>query len=138
MKVQDAMASTISTARPDDSLKRVAQLMKQEDAGFMPITDGDRLVGVVTDRDIVIRCIAEKDDLTGVRAQDCMSTSVSTVEADADLEEAARIMNENEIRRLAVTRDGKLVGVLSHGNLVQATRSEGAGDKATLGVTRGA
>jgi CBS domain-containing protein len=138
MKVQDAMAKTISTARPDDSLKRVAQLMKQADAGFMPITDGDRLVGVVTDRDIVIRCIAEKDDLTGVRAQDCMSKTVSTVEADADIEEAARIMNENEIRRLAVTRDGKLVGVLSHGNLVQATRSEGAGDQATLGVTRGA
>jgi CBS domain-containing protein len=132
------MASTISTARPDDSLKRVAQLMKQEDSGFMPITDGDRLVGVITDRDIVIRCIAEKDDIRDVKAQDCMSTGVSTVEADADLEEAARIMNDNEIRRLAVTRSGKLVGVLSHGNLVQATRSEGAGDKATLGVTRGA
>jgi len=138
MKVQDAMAKTISTARPDDSLKRVAQLMKQEDAGFMPITDGDRLVGVVTDRDIVIRCIAEKDDLTGVRAQDCMSREVRSVEADADLEQAAAIMEQNEIRRLAVTNGGKLVGILSHGNLVQATRSDGPGDKATLGVTRGA
>jgi len=138
MKVQDAMAKTISTARPDDSLKRVAQLMKQEDAGFIPITNGDQLVGVVTDRDIVIRCIAEKDDLTGVRAQDCMSKNVSTVEADAELDEAAGIMEQNEIRRLAVTKAGKLVGILSHGNLVQATRSDGAGDKATLGVTRGA
>ena len=138
MKVQEAMAKTISTARPDDSLKRVAQLMKQEDAGFIPITNGDQLVGVVTDRDMVIRCIAEKDDLTGVRAQDCMSKGVRSVEADADLDEAAGIMEQNEIRRLAVTNGGKLVGILSHGNLVQATRSNGAGDKATLGVTRGA
>jgi len=138
MKVQDAMAKTISTARPDDSLKRVAQLMKQEDAGFIPITNGDQLLGVVTDRDIVIRCIAEKDDLTGVRAQDCMSREVRSVEADADLEQAAAIMEQNEIRRLAVTNGGRLVGILSHGNLVQATRSDGPGDKATLGVTRGA
>jgi CBS domain-containing protein len=138
MKVQDAMASTISTARPDDSLKRVAQLMKQEDAGFIPVTNGDQLLGVITDRDIVIRCIAEKDDISSVKAQDCMSSSVSTVDADADIADAAQIMDRQEIRRLAVTRGGKLVGVLSHGNLVQATRSEGAGDKATLGVTRGA
>jgi len=138
MKVQEAMATSISTARPDDSLKRVAQLMKQEDAGFIPVTNGDQLLGVITDRDIVIRCIAERDDISGVKAQDCMSRQVSTVEADADIEEAARIMEQQEIRRLAVTRGGRLVGVLSHGNLVQATRSEGAGDKATLGVTRGA
>jgi CBS domain-containing protein len=138
MKVQEVMAKTISTARPDDSLKRVAQLMKQEDAGFIPVTNGDQLLGVITDRDIVIRCIAERDDLSGVKAQDCMSRSVSTVEAEADLEEAARIMQQQEIRRLAVTSGGKLVGVLSHGNLVQATRSEGAGDMATMGVTRGA
>ena len=138
MKVQEAMATSISTARPDDSLKRVAQLMKQEDAGFIPVTNGDQLLGVITDRDIVIRCIAERDDISGVKAQDCMSRQVSTVDADADIEEAARIMEQQEIRRLAVTRGGRLVGVLSHGNLVQATRSEGAGDKATLGVTRGA
>jgi len=138
MKVQDAMAKTISTARPDDSLKRVAQLMKQEDSGFIPVANGDQLLGVITDRDIVIRCIAEKDDLTGIRAQDCMSKNVSTIEADAELDEAAGIMEQNEIRRLAVTKGGKLVGILSHGNLVQATHSDGAGDKATLGVTRGA
>ena len=139
MKVRDAMAQTISTARPDDRLQKVAQLMKQEDAGFIPIVDGDRLQGVITDRDIVIRCLAEgKQDILNVPAKDCMSEDVVTVEADADLEEAGKLMNEREIRRLAVVDGGRLVGVLSHGNLVQATRSEGPADEATLGVTRGA
>ena len=59
MKVRDAMAKTISTVSPSDTVGRVAQLMKKEDAGFIPVCDGDRLVGVVTDRDLVVRCLAE-------------------------------------------------------------------------------
>jgi CBS domain-containing protein len=67
-----------------------------------------------------------------------MSTEVLTVDGDAELDEAARLMEQHEVRRLPVVKEGRLIGVLSHGNLVQATRSEGAGDRATLGVTRGA
>ena len=139
MKVREAMAHTISTARPDDPIQKVAQLMKKEDAGFIPIVDGDTLRGVITDRDIVLRCIAEgHGDILSKPAKDCMSTDVMTVEAESDIEDAAKMMDQREIRRLAVVDHGRLVGVLSHGNLVQATRSEGAGDRATLGVTRGA
>jgi CBS domain-containing protein len=133
------MAHTISTARPGDPIQRVAQLMKQEDAGFMPIVDdGGRLVGVITDRDIVLRCIAEGHDVLRETAEHCMSTSPVTVDADAEIENAARIMSEHEIRRLPVVEGGRLTGVLSHGNLVQAMQSEGPADMATLGVTRGA
>jgi CBS domain-containing protein len=139
MKVKDAMTKSISKAAPDDSLKKVAELMKKEDAGFMPICEGDALVGVVTDRDIVIRGVAEgKTDLGKETAERYMSTDVITVEADADLDEAAELMEAHEIRRLTVTDNGKLVGVLSHGNLVQAFKSEGSADRATLGVTKGA
>jgi CBS domain-containing protein len=133
------MAHTISTAGPGDSIQRVAQLMKQEDAGFMPIVDdGGRLVGVITDRDIVLRCIAEGHDVLRETAEHCMSSSPVTVEADSEIENAARIMSEHEVRRLPVIEGGRLVGVLSHGNLVQAMHSEGPADTATLGVTRGA
>ena len=139
MKVKDAMAKSISKAAPSDSLQKVAQLMKKEDAGFMPICEGDAIVGVVTDRDIVIRGLAEgKTDLGNETAERYMSTDIVTVDADAELDEAARLMGEHEIRRLPVTQGGKLVGVLSHGNLVQAFQSEGSADRATLGVTRGA
>ena len=139
MKVNEAMAKTISTASPTDSIKTVAQLMKKEDAGFIPVVDGDSLLGVITDRDIVLRCLAEgHGDILIESLEHCMTINVTTVEANAELEEAAKLMDNLEIRRLAVVDKGKLVGVLSHGNLVQALNSEGAADRATLGVTEGA
>jgi CBS domain-containing protein len=139
MKVRDAMAKTISTARPTDTIQHVAQLMKKEDAGFIPVVDGDKPVGVITDRDIVLRCVAEGNgNVRDQKVEDCMTKSAATVEADADLQEAAKMMERQEIRRLVVVDNGKVAGVLSHGNLVQATDSEGAGDLATLGVTKGA
>jgi CBS domain-containing protein len=139
MKVREAMARTISTAGPQDTIQHVAQLMKKEDAGFIPIVQDGSLIGVITDRDIVLRCIADaKSDILKDPVSACMSKDVVSVSPDADLEEAARLMNQKEIRRLPVVEGNKVVGVLSHGNLVQAAHSEGPADTATLGVTRGA
>ena len=138
MKVRDAMASTISTVRPDDSLKHAAELMRQEDAGFMPVCDDNRLIGVLTDRDIVTRCIADGHDIRNETVEHCMSRDVKSIEPDADLDQAGQMMDRQEIRRLAVVENGRLVGVLSHGNLVQATNAEGPARTATVGVTRGA
>lgn len=139
MQVREAMAHTISTASPRDDLRTIAQLMRREDAGFIPIVEGDALVGVVTDRDIVIRCLAEgHDDILSVDAAHCMTTDIAAVSPEDDLEAAADLMDRNEVRRLPVVENGALVGILSHGNLVQATHSNGPADRATLGVTRGA
>jgi CBS domain-containing protein len=139
MKVRDAMADTISCASPQDTIQHVAQLMKKDDTGFIPVVEGDRLAGVVTDRDIVIRCIAEgHSNPSQETVGHIMSTDVETVSPDEDLDKAAQKMANQEIRRLAVVDHGKLVGVLSHGNLVQATSGRGAAEKATVGVTEGA
>ncbi|MPZ48502.1 MAG: CBS domain-containing protein [Dehalococcoidia bacterium] len=139
MQVREAMAKTISIATPRDSLRRIAELMKMEDAGFIPVCEGDNVVGVITDRDIVIRGLSNgQGDIANEPAERFMSRNVATVQADANLEEAAMIMEQREVRRLPVLENGRLAGILSHGNLVQATRSDGPGDKATLGVTRGA
>src|SRR4051794_16059457 len=139
MKVQDAMAKTISTAEAADTIGDVAKLMKKEDAGFIPVVEDGRLVGVVTDRDIVLRCIAEGENPIDVPVRRVMSTNVATVQPGDDLEQAAQKMDREEIRRLAVVEDGgRVVGVLSHGNLVQATQGQGAAKEATTGVTRGA
>lgn len=140
MKVEDAMARTISTARPDDPIVEAARAMREEDAGFIPVVDGPRLVGVVTDRDLVLRCIAQGDvDPRQGRVADVMSTDVVTIAPDDDLEAAASAMSENAVRRLPVVGNGgDLVGVLSHGNLVQATEGSGPGRAASVGVTEGA
>lgn len=138
MQVRDAMASTISTVRPNDSVKHAAELMRQEDAGFMPVCDNDRIVGVITDRDIVTRCIANGHDVRNETVEHCMSRDIKSIDANADLDEAGQRMGSQQVRRLAVLENGRLVGVLSHGNLVQATHDEGPGKTATVGVTRGA
>lgn len=138
MKVKDAMAKTISSATKTERIVDVAKKMKQEDAGFMPIVEnGGRLVGVVTDRDIVIRCIAEGHDPQRDTVEHCMTSQAITISPEDDIQDAARKMEQEEIRRLAVTDNGRVVGVLSHGNLVQATGGKTA-EKVTEGVTRGA
>ena len=139
MKVRDAMASTVTTVTTDDRIQDAAKAMRSEDAGFLPVVEGGRLVGTLTDRDIVVRCIAEVDDPRECTVGQVMSTDVHTVGPDDDLEEAARIMSDAQVRRLPVVEDGGgLVGVLSHGNLVQATDGAGPGRTATTGVTEGA
>ena len=138
MKVKDAMAKTIVTASPDEEVVEVARKMKAEDAGFIPVTRGNQLLGVITDRDIVVRCVAEGHDCRTEKAEHVMSTGVTTITPEDDIKDAAKKMEAEMVRRLPVVENGRLVGVLSHGNLVQATRDEGPGQKATLGVTRGA
>jgi CBS domain-containing protein len=140
MQVRDAMARTISTAGPSDTVARVAGLMKKEDCGFIPVVDGGRLVGVVTDRDIVIRCLADGHaDVLDETVDDLMSPDVWTIDAGAPIETAAHEMAAHEVRRLPVVEGGALVGILSYGNLEQALHGKGAAaEEATLGVTHGA
>ncbi len=139
MRVQEAMAKTYSTARRSDPVEKVAQLMIKEDCGFVPVMDDGRIAGVITDRDIVVHCLGKgHHDLMSRAAEQVMSTTVTTIGPDETLEEAGHKMAQFHIRRLPVIANGKLVGILSHGNLVQALHGNGAAVEATLGVTGGA
>lgn len=141
MKVQDAMARTVTAVAPDSAIADAARAMRDEDAGFVPVVDGGRLVGVVTDRDIVLRCIAADEPIDPQQGEvaTVMSTAIVTVAPEDDLDAAGAAMADHGVRRLpVVTGGGELVGVLSHGNLVQATDGAGPAREATLGVTEGA
>ena len=139
MKVREVMHPGVHWVEPSTSILEIAKVMRDQDIGAVPVGENDRLVGMVTDRDIVIRGLAEGNgNVLETPAERIMSRNPATIEANASLEDAARLMGQLEVRRLPVVDNGRLVGVLSHGNLVQATRSNGAGDTATLGVTRGA
>ena len=101
--------------------------------------EGGTPVGVVTDRDLVIRFLAEgSGDAETTLVGEVMSRDVATIGPDEDLAAAGDAMRDREVRRLVVIEDGAVVGVLSHGALVQATDGDGAGRQATLGVTEGA
>jgi CBS domain-containing protein len=138
MKVQDTMAKTNRCATPHDTIEQVAQMMQMENTGFTPVVEGDHRVGVVTDRDIVIRCLAEGHDHPGRElVSRVMTAAVETIASHADLQLTGERMAQDEIRRLAVVANGKLVGVLCLGNLIQATRAHRPTHEAVAGVTRG-
>ena len=118
MKVRDLMTPNPACAAPDTTIEEIATLMKEEDIGCVPIIDEDgEVAGVITDRDIVLRCIAEGKDPAECRADDIISPQTVTIDPHADSKEAARIMADRQIRRLAVVEKGRLVGMLSLGDV---------------------
>ena len=135
MRVSDAMTREVRVASPGQSIREVAKIMAEIDAGAMPVGDNDRLVGMITDRDIAIRAVAEgKGPDTPVR--EVMSTkTVLYCYEDEELDHVAKNMSEQQVRRLpVVNRDKRLVGIVSLGNLAQ---TEGrAANKAVKGVTK--
>ncbi len=119
MKVSDAMTPQVATARPADSVRKVAGIMARVDSGVVPVVEDDKILGVVTDRDIVLRVVAEGGDL-GAPISGVMSDEVQTCHEDDNLADAAAQMASHQIRRLLVTGDkGRLIGILSLGDIAQ-------------------
>ena len=117
MMVSDKMTRNVRVASPDDSLQQVARSMAECDAGALPVSEGEGLVGMVTDRDIAIRAVAEgKGPDTKVR--EVMTADVKYCFEDEDLDAVVRNMGENKVRRLPVLgRDKRLVGIVSLGDV---------------------
>lgn len=126
--IRQVMTTDCVTATKQDNIYELAVKMKQHDIGFIPIVDGKKLVGVVTDRDLVIRGYAEKHSGSSAVA-DVMSSDTRSVSPDATVDEAAKMMASNQIRRLPVVENGELVGVVAIGDLaVRAKFEDEAGE----------
>lgn len=122
MKVREIMTSGARCIAPDASLTKAASLMRELDVGSLPVCEDERLIGMITDRDIAIRAVAEARDLAGTPVHAIMSRDVVYAFDDQDVEDAARVMEMNQIRRLPVlNRDQKLVGILSLGDMAMGT-----------------
>lgn len=118
MKVRDLMTPNPKCAEPDTTVEEIATMMKEEDIGCVPVVDDDgQVAGVITDRDIVLRCIAEGKDPSECRADDVISPQSVCISPDADAKEAASLMADRQIRRLAVVENDRLVGMLSLGDV---------------------
>ena len=127
MKVRDLMTEDVASASAETTLEAIATMMRDADTGAIPIVDDEALIGIVTDRDIVLRCVADGKDAAIVTAEEIISDNPVTVEPDDDVEEAAEMMAERKIRRLPVCEDGRLVGMLSLGDIAVRQGDE-AGD----------
>jgi CBS domain-containing protein len=117
MKVRDVMTSEVITATADTSLEEIATMMKSEDTGAIPVVEEDELLGLITDRDIVLRCVAEGRDPAEVSAEDALSENLEVVDPDTEIQVALDLMGRHQIRRLPVVDRGKLVGMVSIGDL---------------------
>jgi len=128
MNINQVMTRDVQIASPDESLQTAAQKMEQNDFGVLPVTENDRLVGMLTDRDITVRVVARGISPDRCKVRDAMSSEVRYV-YDAELvEDAARNMKKFQVRRLPVlNRDKRLVGVISLGD-VAAKRPGPAGE----------
>jgi len=125
MQVFEAMTADVVRVTPEVTLMEAARTMKDLDIGPLPICEGDRLLGMVTDRDITVRATAEGRDPRQTPVSDIMSTEVVCCHEADDIRVAARLMQEMQLRRLLVVNDdGRLVGIVSLGDLVLQTGDE--------------
>ena len=128
MQVSQILTRDVETIRPDTSVKEAAQRMRSMDVGSLPVCDGRRLLGMVTDRDITVRITAEGRD-AATPVQEAMTPDIAFVFEDQDVQDAAKIMRERQIRRLPVlSRDKQLVGILALGDIAQTGLDRLSGD----------
>jgi CBS domain-containing protein len=134
-KIADIMSTDVTTIQPQESLRRAAQCMQELDVGALPVCDGERLLGMVTDRDIAMRGVADGLNPDQACVSDIMTPEVTCCTADQDSDEAKRLMGDHQIRRLPVVdADRRLVGIVSLGDL--AVRESGHIDRAVREISR--
>jgi CBS domain-containing protein len=134
MKVSEAMSRDVLVANPDETIQQAAQLMCDLDIGSLPVGENDRLIGMITDRDIAIRAVGEGRDCE-TKIRDVMTDEVKYCFDDQDIEEITRNMADEQIRRLPVVdRSKRLVGVLSLGDIAKTDRQKAG--KALSGISR--
>src|SRR4029079_16876025 len=118
--IRDVMTSNLCTIDAEQSVAYAAKMMREEDVGLAPIVEGDKLIGMLTDRDIATRVAAEGRDPDHVKVRDVASTQLLTIDPQQDLDEALRMMAKHQVRRLPVVEeDGRLVGVVAQADVAQ-------------------
>jgi CBS domain-containing protein len=123
MQTKDIMTPNVECVRPDATLQEAARKMRDLDVGPLPVCgDDDRLAGMITDRDIIIRAVAEGKDPRTTRVREAMTEEIISCFEDQDVDDAARVIEQRQVRRLVVlNRDKRLVGIVSLGDLAVET-----------------
>ena len=125
MQLREVMTRNPEVVQPDATLEEAARKMDQLDVGPLPVCDGDRLVGLVTDRDITVRATAAGKDPRSTVIREAMTQDIVYCYEDQDVRDAARMMEDKQIRRLPIlNREQRLVGIVSLGDLATDTRDE--------------
>ncbi|MFL0246527.1 CBS domain-containing protein [Candidatus Clostridium stratigraminis] len=129
MKLKDIMTKDVATLNSEDTVERAAHLMKQYNIGSVPVCSGEEIIGIITDRDIAVRSVAEGENFKNQKVRDIMTSNPVIANQDMDIHDAARIMSERQIRRLPVVENKNIVGIISLGDLaVENNLKDNAGE----------
>jgi CBS domain-containing protein len=128
MKIHESMSDKPCAIDADKPVSYAAKMMRDEDVGFAPIVEGDRLVGTLTDRDIAVRVVAEGRDPDETLVREVATDNLITVEPEADLDEAMKLMARHQVRRLAVVHEGRLVGVVAQADVARDAKAKATGE----------
>jgi CBS domain-containing protein len=126
--VKDLMTSDLTTVAPETSVSEAAERMAREDIGPLPVVEDDRLVGIVTDRDLVVRVLAEGRDPRSTTVRDVASEDPVTVSADDDLVTTLELLAKHQVRRVPVVDGDRLVGIVAQADVAREVSSPWVGD----------
>ena len=136
LKVKDIMTKNIAYVNPTSTVTEAAQLMQKHNVGAIPVCDQTGVIGLVTDRDIVVRNTAHGDNPQNTPVRNVMSSNVTTVSPEADVNEVSRMMSQNQIRRMPVVENNKLVGIVSLGDIATDSRFDMEASNALSDISR--
>jgi len=117
MKVKDIMSKTVFNLNPEDTVDQAAHLMKEHNVGSIPVCSNGKVIGIITDRDIALRSVADGNNSTTQKIREIMSSNPVLGNPEMDVTKAGRIMGEKQIRRLPIVENDKLVGIISLGDI---------------------
>jgi CBS domain-containing protein len=127
-KVREVMTDRPRCVTPETPISEAARLMKSDDVGSLPILEGERLTGIVTDRDIVLQAIAEEKDPRGMPVREVASRDLVTIGPEEDLSEALKLMASHQVRRIPVVdEDSRLVGILAQADIAREVKDKDSG-----------
>ena len=134
--VRDVMTPNPQTVTQKDSIADVARIMKDQDTGIVPVVDGRKIIGMITDRDIVVRGIAEGKDIANASVSDVMTRQVRSVQEDTPINDVLQMMSSSEIRRVpVVNRNDEIVGIVSIGDIASDTNNDSKIGKALENIS---
>ena len=134
--IRDVMTPNPECVSEKDSIRDVARIMKNQDTGVVPVVDGKKVIGLITDRDIVVRGLAEGKNLESAKVTELMTKSIRSVRADSTVDEALDLMGNAEIRRVPVVdQNDEIVGILSLGDIASEGSRDGKVGKAVENIS---
>ncbi|HKL99752.1 MAG TPA: CBS domain-containing protein [Mobilitalea sp.] len=135
MKVKEIMTKDIACLCSDDSIERAAQLMKQYDVGSIPVCTKDKVIGIVTDRDIALRSVASGEAYGRQRVGDIMSTDLVVASPEMEVQEAAMLMSDRQIRRLPIVENNSLIGIVALGDISLEPAAQNSAEQALKNIS---